>query len=49
METPDDGQTWVFHLRPDVKWHDGESFTADDVVFTYNLYADPRRGFGLRG
>lgn len=40
-ETTDDGQTWVFHLRPDVTWHDGEPFTADDVVFTYNLYANP--------
>ncbi|MBK8050944.1 MAG: hypothetical protein IPK16_29920 [Anaerolineales bacterium] len=40
-ETPDGGKTWIFKLRQDVKWHDGEPFTADDVVFTYNLYADP--------
>lgn len=26
---------WEFKLRPDVKWHDGEPFTADDVVFTF--------------
>ena len=26
--------TWVFQLRRDVKWHDGSSFSADDVVFT---------------
>ena len=31
-----DGLTYVFHLRDDVKWNDGEPFTADDVVFTYN-------------
>jgi len=32
----DDGLIWVFHLRKDVLWSDGEKFTADDVVFTYN-------------
>lgn len=30
-----DETTWVFHLRKDVKWHDGTPFTADDVAFTY--------------
>ncbi len=27
--------TWEFKLRPNVKWHDGTPFTADDVVFTF--------------
>ncbi len=31
-----DGLTWTFNLRDDVQWFDGEDFTADDVVFTYN-------------
>ena len=26
---------WEFRLRPGVKWHDGQPFTADDVVFTF--------------
>ena len=39
--TPDNGATWIFKLRKGVKWHDGKPFTADDVVFSYNLYADP--------
>lgn len=30
----DDGITYVFNLRRDVKWHDGSDFTAEDVVFT---------------
>jgi peptide/nickel transport system substrate-binding protein len=30
-----DGKTWVFRLRPGVRWHDGRPFTADDVVFTF--------------
>ena len=32
----DDGLTWIFSLRKDVKWHDGEPFTAHDVEFTFN-------------
>lgn len=28
-----DDTTWEFKLRPDVRWHDGAPFTADDVVF----------------
>lgn len=39
--TPDKGATWIFKLRKGVKWHDGKPFTADDVVFSYNTYADP--------
>ncbi len=26
--------TWEFELRPDVRFHDGTPFTADDVVFS---------------
>ena len=29
------GNTVTFNLRPGVTWHDGEPFTADDVVFTF--------------
>jgi peptide/nickel transport system substrate-binding protein len=31
-----DQKTWTFKLRPDVRWSDGEPFTADDVLFTWN-------------
>jgi peptide/nickel transport system substrate-binding protein len=30
------GVTWVFHLRPGVRFHDGSSLTARDVVFSFN-------------
>lgn len=30
-----DNLTYTAKLRKDVKWSDGEKFTADDVVFTY--------------
>jgi len=32
-ENPDD-LTWIFHLRPYVKFHDGRALGADDVVFS---------------
>ena len=35
-ERSDDGLTWTFHLRRDVRWHDGQPFTAHDVDFTFN-------------
>jgi len=31
----------VFHLRDDVRWHDGEPVTAEDVAFTYRRARDP--------
>ena len=33
--------TWTFRLRDDVKWHDGEPFTAEDVKFTIEAIQDP--------
>jgi peptide/nickel transport system substrate-binding protein len=36
-----DGMEWTFHLRSDVRWHDGVPVTAADVVFTFELHADP--------
>jgi peptide/nickel transport system substrate-binding protein len=36
-----DPTTIDFTLRPGVKFHDGSPFTADDVVYTLNLVADP--------
>ena len=32
----------TFRLRRGVRWHDGEPFTARDVVFTYRATIDPR-------
>ncbi len=40
-EAEDGGKSWLIHLRKNVSWHDGAPFTADDVVFSFNLYANP--------
>ncbi len=36
----EDGLRWTFKLREGVKWHDGEVFDADDVVYTYKTTID---------
>ncbi len=41
-EVSPDGLDIVFHLRQGVKWHDGRPFTAQDVLFTYQVTIDPR-------
>ncbi len=38
----EDGKSVTYKLRQGVKWHDGQDFTADDVVFTYTWVSDPK-------
>jgi peptide/nickel transport system substrate-binding protein len=37
----DGGLRIVYHLRPGLKWQDGQALTAADVVATYKLIMDP--------
>jgi len=39
-----DGKTYTFTLKPGVKWHDGQPFTADDVKFSFDSYLNPDTG-----
>ncbi len=39
----------VFHLRRDVKWHDGLPTTSHDVAFTFQTVKDPEVAFPNRG
>ena len=41
-EVSPDGLTITFKLRKGVKWQDGAPFTAQDVMFTYQLMVDPK-------
>ncbi|RJQ36668.1 peptide ABC transporter substrate-binding protein [Candidatus Parcubacteria bacterium] len=36
-----DGKAYTVNLRRGVQWHDGEDFTADDVLYTIRTIQDP--------
>jgi peptide/nickel transport system substrate-binding protein len=40
-EVSADGKSYSFHLRKDVKWHDGVPFNAGDVAFTLAAIQNP--------
>jgi peptide/nickel transport system substrate-binding protein len=37
-EVSDDALTYTFHLQEGVTWHDGEPFSAEDVVFSLDVF-----------
>jgi ABC-type oligopeptide transport system substrate-binding subunit/DNA-binding SARP family transcriptional activator len=43
-EVLDDGQTYLFHLRDDVRWSDGEPVTAHDFVLGWRRALNPVNG-----
>lgn len=42
-ETPDEGRTWRFYLRPGVKFHSGRSLTAADVRSSFEIALTAKR------
>ncbi|HVA32929.1 MAG TPA: peptide ABC transporter substrate-binding protein [Candidatus Baltobacteraceae bacterium] len=36
-----DGRTYVYHLRHNVLWHDGQPFTARDVIASWHAVMNP--------
>ncbi len=43
MKSDDKLTTWTLKLKKGVMWSDGQPFTAQDVVFTFNsIYLDPK-------
>lgn len=43
-EIAKDGQTYTFHLREGVQFHDGAEFTSEDVKATYDRICKPPQG-----
>ena len=49
MKMDDEGKVYTVSLRQDVKWHDGERLTAEDVVFTVNTIKNPITRSTIKG
>ena len=37
-----DGKVVTYRLRNDVRWHDGRTFSAEDVIFTWRAIMNPK-------
>lgn len=49
-EVSEKNKTLTFHLRKGVTWHDGQSVSANDVIFTYRKATDESiSGYRFRG
>jgi peptide/nickel transport system substrate-binding protein len=46
-DTSKDGLTWTFHLKPGVKFTNGESLDAKAVVKNFEYWSDPSNGNGV--
>jgi len=44
-----DGKSVTWKLKKDIKWSDGQAFTAEDVVFTYQYIVNPKIGTTTAG
>jgi peptide/nickel transport system substrate-binding protein len=42
VELSDDGRTYTFRLRKNLKFHNGAELTAEDAVWSWNRYMDPK-------
>ncbi|MGH7056731.1 MAG: ABC transporter substrate-binding protein, partial [Acetobacteraceae bacterium] len=48
-EASEDLKTWTLHVRRNARWHNGEDFTADDVVWNLKRLCDPAVGSSFVG
>ena len=48
-EVSPDGRSYTVHLRQGLRFSDGSPFTADDVLFTFQVLQDPKTGAYLAG
>ncbi|MCB2145463.1 MAG: ABC transporter substrate-binding protein [Deltaproteobacteria bacterium] len=48
-QASDDLKTWALNLRKGIKHNNGDTFNADDVVFTFNQWLDKDVGSSMKG
>jgi peptide/nickel transport system substrate-binding protein len=48
-QASDDLKTWTLNLRKGIKHNNGDTFNADDVVFTFNQWLDKDVGSSMKG
>ena len=41
----EDGLTWTYNLRPNIKWHNGEALTAEQVAWNINAFIQNSDGW----
>ncbi len=41
IETKDNGKSYTVNIHDNIKWHDGEPMTAEDIAFTVKTMQDP--------
>jgi peptide/nickel transport system substrate-binding protein len=49
IEVTPDGTTYTFRLRPNVRFHNGATLSAADVVWAWRRYLDPKTGWNCLG
>jgi len=48
-QASEDLKTWTLNLRKGVTFNNGDAFTADDVLFTFNQWLDEKVGSSMKG
>lgn len=48
-ETDRDARTWTLYLRRGITFNNGDPLTADDVIFNFEQWLDPRLGSSMLG